>query len=148
GPLVELGIHPARHALARERARELGADGRVLLMIRNGAAALAQINGAVIHELLAGNARLARALVVGPMPGGDAQPFLADAEMLMEPVSAHGRRRDEADRLVILAQHLVGFAILPWRGAKHLRPGIGIALALDADEHRGGSMLVRLGIAP
>src|SRR5207249_12229114 len=63
------------------------------LPIWNSDAPFAQINGAIIHELLARAARLARALVVGSVPGGDAQPFLADAEMLMEPVAAHGRDR-------------------------------------------------------
>src|ERR1700726_2152150 len=83
--LVEFRVHPARHALALERLPELLADGRILLMIRDRAAALAEIDGAIVHELLARPARLARALVVGAVPGADAQAFLADAEMLVEP---------------------------------------------------------------
>src|ERR1700731_2779589 len=75
--LIEFGIHPARDPFARERFAELLADRRVLLVIRNGAAALAEIDGAVIHELLARPASLARALVVGTVPGGDAKPVLA-----------------------------------------------------------------------
>src|SRR5262249_2538634 len=47
----------------------------------------------------------------------------------------------------VLAQHLVGLAVPPRRGAERLRPGIGVALALDADQHRGRGVLVRLGIA-
>src|SRR5262249_26475714 len=92
-------------------------------------------------------AGLAGALVVGPVPGGDAQALLGDAEMLVEPVAAHRRGRDQTDRLVVLAQHLVGLAVPPRRGAERFRPGIGVALALDADQHGGGGVLVRLGIA-
>src|SRR6202035_2881701 len=126
---------------------ELLADRRILLVVGNGAAALAEIDRAEIHELLARAAGLAGALIVGSVPGGDAKSLLAGAEMLMEPVSAHRRGRDHADRLVVLAQDLVGFAVLPGRGAERFRPRIGVALALDADEHRRGGMLVRLRIA-
>src|SRR5262249_3924103 len=146
-PLVEFRIHPARHALARERRLEFLANGGILLVIRYGAAAFAKIDGAVVHELLAGTAGLARALGVGPGPGGGAQAFLAGAEWLVDPVAAHGRRRDQPDRLVVLAQHLVGLAVPPRRGAERFRPGIGVALALDADQDGGGGVLVRLGIA-
>src|SRR5262249_49936481 len=136
------------HALIGERRGEFLAQERILLVIRDRAAALAQVDGAVVHELLAGAAGLARALVVGAMPGGDAQPLLAYAEVLVEPVARHRRCRDEADWLVILAQHLVGLAILPGRGAERFRPRVGVALALDADEDRCRLVLVRLRIAP
>src|SRR5262249_31135870 len=79
--LVEFRIHPARHAFARERRLEFLANGGILLVIRYGAAAFAEIDSAGGHELLAGTAGLARALVVGPLPGGDAQAFLADSQM-------------------------------------------------------------------
>src|SRR5579871_3966546 len=82
--LVEFRIHPARDTFAGERLLELLADRRILLVIRDGAAALAEVDGAVIHQLLARPAGLARTLIVGPVPSGDAQPVLADAEMLME----------------------------------------------------------------
>src|ERR1700688_5059921 len=98
-PLVEFRIHPARQAFALEDRLELLADRRILLMVRNGAAAFAQIDGAVIHQLLAGHARFAGALVVRAVPGGDAQTFFADAEMLVIPVAAHGRGGNETDRL-------------------------------------------------
>src|SRR5262249_61106621 len=113
---------------------------------RFAAARFPEADSPVLQELPAGPAGLAGALVVGPVPGGDAQPLLADAEMLVVPVAAHRRRRDEPDRLVILAQHLVGLAVPPGRGAERLRPGIGVALALDADEHGGGGVLVGLRI--
>src|SRR5712691_4595801 len=109
-------MHPARYARALERLLEFLADRGILLVVGDGAATLAQIDGAVIHELLAGKTGLARALVVGSVPGGDAQALLAHAEMLVEPVAAHGRRRDEPDRLVVLTEDLVGLAVLPRRG--------------------------------
>src|SRR5262245_60765991 len=146
-PPVEFLTHPARDPFAFERRLEFPANGGILLVIRDGAAAFAQVDGAIVHELLAGTAGLARALVVGPVPGGDAQALLADAEMLMEPVAAHRRGRDQTDRLVVLAQHLVDLAVPPRRGAERFRPGIGVALALDADQHGGRGVLVRLGIA-
>src|SRR6202030_2270966 len=89
---------------------------------------------------------LARALVVRAVPGGDTQPLFADAEMLVVPVAAHGRCGNETDRLVILAQDFVALAVLPRRGTERFRPRVGVALALDADEHGGRSVLVRLGI--
>src|SRR3984957_20525884 len=110
-PLVKFRIHPARQPFALEDRLEFLADRRVLLMIGDGAAALAKINGAVIHQLLAGHARFARALVVRAVPGGDAQAHFADAEMLVIPIAAHGRGRDETDRLVILAQDFVRLAV-------------------------------------
>src|SRR5580692_10659817 len=144
---VELRIHPTRQPFALERRLKLLADRRIFLVIGNGAAAFAEIDGAVIHQLLAGHARLAGALVVRAVPGGDAQALFADAEMLVVPVAAHRRGRDQTDRLVILAQNFIRLAVLPRRGAEHFRPRIGVALAFDADEHGGGGVLVRLGIA-
>src|SRR5262249_15513551 len=141
-PPVEIRIHPAPHPLAFERRVAFPATGGICLVIRDGAAGFAQVDGAIVHALLAGTAGLARALVVGPVPGGDAQALLADAEMLMEPVAAHRRGRDQTDRLVVLAQHLVGLAVPPRRGAERFRPGIGVALALDADQHGGPGVLV------
>src|SRR5262249_13270725 len=121
--LVEFRIHPARDPFAREGRLEFPANGGILLVIRDGAAAFAQGDGAIVRELLAGTTGLARALVVGPVPGGDAQALLADSEMLVEPIAAHRRRRDQTDRLVVLAQHLVGLAVPPRRGAERSRPG-------------------------
>src|SRR5207245_1169854 len=100
--LIELRIHPAFNAFALERLGELLANVGILLVLGDRAAALAEIDRAVVHELLAGAAGLAGALVVRAMPRRDAQAFLADAEMLVEPVARHRRRRNQADRLVIL----------------------------------------------
>src|ERR1700726_1316989 len=72
-PLIEFRIHPARQAFALEDRLEFLADRRILLVIRDGAAAFAEIDSAVIHQLLAGHARFARALIVRAVPGGDAQ---------------------------------------------------------------------------
>src|SRR5262245_26924250 len=116
-------------------------------MVGDRAAALAQIDRAIVHELLARATRPPRTLIVGPVPRRDAQALFADPEMLMEPVALHRCCRDQADGLVILAQNLVGPAILPRCRAERLGPGVGVALAFDADEHRGRLVLVRLGIA-
>src|SRR6516164_8798814 len=86
---VEFRVHPACDAFLLEPLLELLADRRVLLVIRDRAAAFAEIDRAVIHELLARPAWLARTLIIRAMPGGDAKPLLADPEMLMEPVAAH-----------------------------------------------------------
>src|SRR5688572_29070988 len=67
--------------------------------------------------------------------------------MLMVPVAAHRRGGDNADRLIILPQHLVAVTVFPWGHAQRFGPGIGVALALDRDQHRGRMVLVRLGIA-
>src|SRR5262249_5857334 len=140
-------IHPAGDALRFERRGEFVAQEGIFLVIGNRAAAFAQVDRTIVHELLAGTAGLARTLVVRAVPGRHAQALLADAEMLVEPVTGHGRRRPQADRLVVLPQHLVGPAVLPRRGAERLRPRVGVALALDAHEHRRRGVLVRLGVA-
>src|SRR3954452_11505549 len=144
--LVKFRIHPAFDAFALERFGELLADIRILLMVRDRAAALAQIDSAIVHELLARAARPPRTLIVRAVPRRDAQTFFADPEMLMEPVARHRRRRDKTDRLVVLAQDLVGLAILPGRRAERFWPRVGVAPAFDADEHRCRLMFVRLGI--
>src|SRR3954468_20977949 len=68
-PLVEFRIHTARDAFLVEHLGEFLADVGVFLVIRYGAATLVEINRTVIHELLAGTARLACALIVRAMPG-------------------------------------------------------------------------------
>src|SRR5581483_9877283 len=105
------------------------------------------IDGAGIDRLLAGNAGLAGALIVGAVPGREAQRLGAGAEMLVEPVAAHRGGRDEADRLVIDALHLVGLARLPRVLTDRSRPGVAVALAGQADEHRRRGMRMRLGVA-
>ena len=67
--------------------------------------------------------------------------------MLVVPARAAGRRRHHADRLVVDALDLVGMAVLPGRQAVAFRPGVGVALALEADQHRRRGVRVRLGIA-
>ena len=57
------------------------------------------------------------------------------------------RRRHHADRLVVDALDLALLAVLPRRDAQALRPRVGVALALEADQHRRRSVRVRLGIA-
>ena len=63
------------------------------------------------------------------------------------PARAAGRRRHHADRLVVDALDLAVLAVLPRRDAVPLRPGVGVALALDADQHGRRGVRVRLGVA-
>jgi putative hemolysin len=58
--------------------------------------------------------------------------------MLVKPVARHGRRCDEADRLVILAGHLIAEAAAPGPRAQSVRPCVRVALAAQADEDRAG----------
>ena len=68
--------------------------------------------------------------------------------MRVEPVAAIRRRGDEADRLVILPVDIFRLAVLPRRHAVAARPGVGVALALEANEDRRRHVRVRLRIAP
>ena len=145
---VELRQHPVLDAVLLQRLGELGADRGIFLVIRNRAAALLEIDRAEIELHFAGHAGFARALIVRAVPGGDAQAAFADAEMLMEPVAAHRRRRHHAAELVVLALDLVLVAVPPGLRAERRRPGVGVARALDADQHRGRRVLVRLRVAP
>src|SRR5262249_57905230 len=63
------------------------------------------------------------------------------------PARAGRPGRHHTHRLVVDAFDLVGVAVLPRGDAVSLRPGIGVALALEADEHGGRGVRVRLGIA-
>ena len=81
------------------------------------------------------------------MPGRNAKAIFADAEMLMKPVTAHRRGRDDAAVFIVLTQHLVLIAVFPRSHAEAFRPGVGVTLAFDAKQHGGGHVLVRLGIA-
>ena len=117
-------------------------------MIGDRAAALLQVDRAIIHDRLARQARLARTRVVGAEPRGEAQRILRYAEVLVEPVPRHRRGGDHAAIFVVLPLHLVGKAILPRRGAETGRPCVGVALALQADQDRRRGMGMRLGITP
>src|ERR1700757_2932930 len=66
--------------------------------------------------------------------------------MRMEPIAAIGRGGDEADWLVILPVNLIALAVLPGRHPDRPRPGIGVALAFDADQYRRGHVRVGLRI--
>src|SRR5262249_15919544 len=146
-PLVEFRIHPAYDPFTFKRGLVLLADGGILPVIRDRTPTLAQIDRAVVHELFTRTAGLASACIVRAKPGREAKRVGRDAEMLVEPVAAHRRSRYHADRLIVLTEHLVGAAVLPGCHGERIRPGIGVALAFDADEHGRRSVLVRLGIA-
>src|SRR5262245_2099484 len=144
--VVELRLHPVVGAVAAQGLFVFAADERVLHPIRDGGAAFGNVHGGVIDMGLARRSGLA-AGIVRTEPGGEAQRLLRGAEMLVEPAGAAGRCRDHADRLVIDALDLGGLAVLPRRHAGALRPRIGVALALEADENGGRRVGVRLGIA-
>src|SRR6185437_15508007 len=96
--------------------------------------------------LFAGRAGLA-SRVMRAEPGGQPQRFFRGAEVLVVPACAAWRRRDEANRLVVDALDLVLMSVRPRIDAAPLRPGVGVALALDADQHRRAGVCVRLGVA-
>src|SRR5204863_55264 len=85
--------------------------------------------------------------VVRAEPGGEAERVFRYAEVLVVPARAAGRGAHHPDRLVVDALHFVHAAVLPRRDAQPLGPGIGVALALDADEHRGRGVDVSLRVA-
>src|SRR5262245_31459972 len=144
--LVELGLHPARHAFRLKLALVLGADEGVFHPIGDRGAAFGDVHGGVIGVLLARWSGLATGIVRSE-PGGQPQRLLRRAEMLVVPARAARRRRHHADGLVVDALDLVGMAVLPGRDAVAFRPSIGVALALEADQHRRRGVRMRLGIA-
>src|SRR3954469_11159107 len=68
--------------------------------------------------------------------------------MLVVPARAAWGRGDHAAELVVDALDLIAFAFLPRVHAVPLRPGVGVALAGQADEHRRRGVRMRLGVAP
>src|SRR5262249_3690741 len=126
--LVEVGLHPARHALGLELGLVFGADEGVLHPVRDRGAALRYVHRGVVGVLLARRPGLA-AGIVRPEPGGQSQRLLGGAEMLVVPARSAGRRRHHADRLVVDALDLVGMAVLPGRDALALRPRLAPALS-------------------
>src|SRR5437899_1696657 len=126
--------HVRGHAVLLEDLLVFPADEGILVPIGNGGATVADVDGALVDRLLAGTAGLVGAMIVGAVPADQAQLLLAGAEMGVEPVAAERRRRHHADRLVVLAEHLVGLAVLPRREPERARPSIGVAGALDANE--------------
>src|SRR5262249_51092564 len=65
----------------------------------------------------------------------------------MVPTRAAGCRGNEADRLVVDPLDEMRLTVPPRRDASMLRPRVGVALALDADEHGRRSVSVGLGVA-
>src|SRR5579872_6316800 len=103
--VVVLRAHAVLHALVDQALVVFLLDVRVFHPIRDGAAAFRNIHRGVVDVLLAGRAGLA-ARIVRTEPSGETKRLLRGAEVLVEPARAAGRRRDEADRLVINALHL------------------------------------------
>ena len=96
------------------------ADERVLLVVQDGPPALVdaeQVAGFDVVVALVGDApaRVRAAPVVD-----HAQRIRADAEVLVEPVAATRRRRDQAARHVLQHADLVALAVLPGRRARSI----------------------------
>src|ERR1700722_13292985 len=145
--VVELRVHAVLRAVALERLDIFLGDVGVLHPIRDGRAAFVDVHGGVVDVLLAGRAGLA-AGIVRAEPGGEPQRFLRGAEMLVEPARAAGRCRHHADRLIVDTPDLVLLAVLPGVGAEPLGPCVGVAFALDADQHGRRGVRMRFRIAP
>src|SRR5262249_11976669 len=134
--VVERPVHARRHALLPQRLLVFLAEKGILQPIRIAGAPLVPVSRPFVVFFLAGPPRLVLARFVGPVPADQTQRLFAGAEMRMEPVAAIGRGGDHADRLIVLPVNLIALAVLPRRHPDRPRPGIGVALAFDADQHR------------
>src|SRR5438552_12550679 len=143
--LVEFGVHSARHPFRLELCLVLGADEGIFHPVWDRAAPFGDIHRGVVGVLLAGRAGLATR-IMRPEPGGQAQRLLRRPEVLVVPARAAGRSRHHANRLVVDAPDLVGLTVLPRSDAASFRPGIGVALSFETNQHRGRGVRVRLGV--
>src|SRR4051794_13727747 len=132
--LVEIGLHPARHSLCLELRLVFRADEGIFHPVRDRGAAFGNVHGGIVRMLLSRRSRLA-AGTVRSKPGRQPQRILRGAEMLVIPARAARRRRYHSHRLVVDALDLVSVSILPRSDAVSFRPGVGIALACEADQH-------------
>src|SRR5262249_49372239 len=130
--LVEFWLHAARHAFCLELGLVFGADEGVLHPIRDRGAAFGDVHGRVVDMLLAWRPGLA-AGIVRAEPGGQPQRVFRCAEVLVIPARAPRRRRHHPDRLIVHALDPAGMALPPPRAPVARAPGIGIALAPEAD---------------
>src|ERR1700758_572165 len=97
---IEALLHLRSDPVAAQGFLVFPAQERILHAVWDGGAALGDVDRAFVGILLARNAGLVLAMVVGAVPADQPQRLAADAEMSMEPVAAEGRGRDEADRFV------------------------------------------------
>src|SRR3984893_15470495 len=146
GARVERFIHLRFHAFLGQGGLGFLPQERILEPVREGGAALGNVDRALVGVLLAGHARFVLAVIVGTVPADQPQRFLADPEMGVEPVAAVGRSGNETYGLVVLAIDLIGLAVLPRGHPDRAWPSVGIALALDAHEHGRRHVGVGLGI--
>src|SRR5580704_7562710 len=144
--VVELRVHAVGGAFPRQDLVVFLDDERIFHPVGDGAAAFGDVHAGVVGVGFAGRAGLA-AGIVRSEPRGEPQWLLRAAEVLVVPARPAGCRRDEADRLVVDALDEMALAVLPRIDAGMLRPRVGVALALDADEDGGRGVGVRLGVA-
>src|SRR5207237_2951621 len=143
---IERLTHTRLDTLPCQRLLVFFAQERVLQPIRDSGAAFGHINGALVGVFLARHACPVLAVIVRAVPADEAKRLLADAEVGMEPVAPIGGGGDKPHRLVILAKYLIRLAVLPRRHPDRPRPGIGVALAPQTDEHRGRQVRVAIRI--
>src|ERR1700736_895509 len=91
GPIQRF-LHLRDHAFLPQGFLVFLAQEWVLQPVRNGGAALRDVDCAFVSVLLARNAGLVLAMVVGPVPADQAQRIATDAEMGVKPVAAIWRR--------------------------------------------------------
>src|SRR5437870_12600312 len=108
GFLVERRFHPGGDSLLVQRLLVLLTQERIFVIIGNGGAAILEVDRAVV-DILFPRPAPATPRSVGSEPSGQAQRLLAGAEMRVEPVAAHRRGADHADRLVVLTLHALVF---------------------------------------
>src|SRR5262249_49934384 len=137
--LVIFGPHPVFRAFLPHAFGIFPAQEWILHVIGDGGAALGNVHRRIVDMFLAGRSGLATRIVRSE-PGGQSERLFRRSEMLMIPARAARRRRHHPNRLVIHALDLIGFTVLPRRDAEMLGPGIGVAFAFDADQHRRRSV--------
>src|SRR5215467_14969211 len=131
--VVELGLHAVDHALAREGLPILLGNERVLHPVGDRGAAFRDVHSGIVSMDLTRRPGLATRIVRAE-PGGEPQGIARSAEMLVVPARAARRGRHHTHRLIVDPLHAVRLAIAPWRDAGMFGPGVGVALALYADE--------------
>ena len=118
----------------------------VFVYVGNRSAAIPRVYRASVGRGIAGCSAVAKARSVGAVEDQQPKPITVSAEVLVEPVSSHGRRADHAHRLVGLFFYLIAGARVPRLHAKSIGPRVAVAFAFDADQDGAGRMFVRLGI--
>src|SRR6266508_60147 len=100
--LVKIWLHARLRADACQRFFELFSEERIFFVVWDRRAAVFHVDGAIVDTLFTGPATIAPGCV-GSEPSSEPQRFFARAEMGVEPVAAHRRCADHANRFIVLA---------------------------------------------